>query len=183
MRLSDDALGMQTDYLRWLEGRIGEDGDLRHMSDWVGKAQRGHSSRIAGILHALEREDPFAVEVSEGTMGRALDICQYYLAHARRAYAMAFEREEDGVDLELCGRIIKYLRREGSASLRQAYRHVRCTKLEAEAAMAKLESHHWVFPRRSEAGASYYEFNAAEPVAHPRERAGWPPVATGRAAS
>ena len=77
-----------------LEPRLGKDGDLGHMADWAGKLH-GAVLRIAGLIqltygiwHGEEHyaDIPFEIEITEETMRNAVEIGEYFLAHATICY-------------------------------------------------------------------------------------------------
>ena len=78
-----------------LEPRLGKDGDLEHMADWAGKLH-GMVLRLAGLLQVVygvwQCEDgyfaemPFDITITEETMIAAVDIGNYFLAHAQVCY-------------------------------------------------------------------------------------------------
>ena len=77
-----------------LEPRLGKDGDLEHMADWAGKLN-GMVLRLAGLIQVVfgvwqEEESfadiPFDITITEESMLCAVDIGNYFLAHAMACY-------------------------------------------------------------------------------------------------
>lgn len=65
-----------------------------------------HLARLALVLHVLEHDTPEAREISAATLGRAIELLKYHLAHARAV-------------LELLGQAANEPRRGRGSSLRQ----------------------------------------------------------------
>lgn len=75
-------------FLTWrqgLEARIGPQGDLAHLGEYVSKLT-GSVVRLAGLLH-LADGGPVPGEVDAGTVTRALTVGDYWLAHADLLHA------------------------------------------------------------------------------------------------
>lgn len=80
LRLSDEAFQLSQDFYQKLETAL--PGKLAEIESWAGKFH-GQVMRIAGILHCVTCQEDAAVElVSGGTMGAAIRIGRYFLAHA-----------------------------------------------------------------------------------------------------
>ena len=80
----DGARRLLLDYMRELEPRLGEGGDLAPMCDWASKLA-GAVARIAGVLTLAAAPGTVPAEVPEDAVRRALDLGRYYLTHARAA--------------------------------------------------------------------------------------------------
>jgi replicative DNA helicase len=82
-RLAPDALEMLLVTAEELEPRLhASGGDLGHIADWASKLI-GTVARIAALLHAAEHlEDGYQRPVSGGTMGRAIQVGEYFTQHA-----------------------------------------------------------------------------------------------------
>ncbi len=79
-----------------LEPQLGEFGELGFMSDWAGKLA-GAAVRIAGLLHLAQYAADGALqsaEIKPKTMDAAIRVGEYFIPHARAAYA---EMGADGV--------------------------------------------------------------------------------------
>jgi hypothetical protein len=73
-------------FVRALEPRLGEAGDLHTVADWAAKLP-GAVIRLAGLLHcARERSQPWARPIAAATMRDAVAISDYLLPHARAAF-------------------------------------------------------------------------------------------------
>ena len=73
-------------YQTRIERLLGEGRDLGHMTDWASKLC-GASVRIAALLHLAEHlERPWATEIAELTMRRAIRISEHLLQHARHVF-------------------------------------------------------------------------------------------------
>lgn len=84
LELSSDARAM---FLRWRqahEARLASDGDLRFMAEWVTKLQ-STTARLAGLLHLADRNS-YQTPVSAATMAAAIEVGDYWEAHARIAH-------------------------------------------------------------------------------------------------
>lgn len=82
LRLSDEAHEAFTDWQQGHEPRMGYNGDLEHLAEWVSKM---HSSvcRLAAIIHTSERRE--GPEISADVMRRAMIVGDYWEAHAKIA--------------------------------------------------------------------------------------------------
>ncbi len=82
LRLSDEAHAAFVDWQQGHEDRMGYNGDLEHLAEWVSKM---HSTvcRLAGIIHMAERCD--GLEITEDVMLRAIVVGDYWEAHAKIA--------------------------------------------------------------------------------------------------
>jgi len=82
LRLDDDAHEAFTDWQQGHEERMGYNGDLEHLAEWVSKM---HSSvcRLAACIHVAE--DGNSREIDVDTMRRAMVVGDYWIAHARIA--------------------------------------------------------------------------------------------------
>jgi hypothetical protein len=109
--LSPGASGALKELREELEPRLGEDGDLHSVSDWISR-HHGRVARIAGLLHLVEHDarDP----ISEATMRSALRIGEYLLAHSLLALT-----ESD----PLTGRALRWLAHHGQAMVTQRELH------------------------------------------------------------
>ena len=104
LTLSKEADVLSENFFNELEPRLGKDGDLEHMADWAGK-HHGAVLRIAGLLHVAEGVSkngkdfahiPFdsALAISNETMSNAIEIGNYFLAHAQVCYGLSGSEAE-----------------------------------------------------------------------------------------
>jgi replicative DNA helicase len=91
LALSPEAAACFSRFCAELEPRLGELGDLGHISDWAGKLA-GAVARIAGLLHMAAyagQSMPWARPISEATMREAIRLGRDYLIpHAQAAFAL-----------------------------------------------------------------------------------------------
>jgi replicative DNA helicase len=87
LMLSPGAAGLLLGAEQHIEPRLDRDtGDLAGIVDWAAK-HTGATARIAGLLHlAAHPQDGWQRPVSEDTMRAALEVGQYYIAHALAAF-------------------------------------------------------------------------------------------------
>jgi hypothetical protein len=91
LRLADDAYRLLVRFQAELEPRIGPDGDLTPMADWVNKLP-GTTARLAALLHLADWAEagagghPADRPVDGATMARAITLGRYFLGHARYAF-------------------------------------------------------------------------------------------------
>lgn len=83
LTLSDEAHGVFVDWQQGHEDRMGYNGDLEYLAEWVSKM---HSSvcRLAAVIHVAERDfdTPNGLEIEVDTMLRAMVVGDYWVAHA-----------------------------------------------------------------------------------------------------
>jgi hypothetical protein len=86
IRLGHEAQALQLEFARDIEGQMRPGGDFEHATDWAGKAP-GQAARLAGVLHCIQHAhaEPWAVEVSDETMGAALDLAAVFARHSLTA--------------------------------------------------------------------------------------------------
>jgi hypothetical protein len=161
--ISKGARDLQRQWALAIEARMGRGRDLEFFSDWGGKAQRGHSSRVAGLLHMLEHErDPLGTELSERTMKRALKVCDYFMAHSREAYDMAFSDQAGDPNKvkEAMDKVLKFARKGGKFNARDSYvkTGIRPAAL-AKEAVEMLVSHFFLLESVDGNGKPLYELN------------------------
>jgi putative DNA primase/helicase len=86
LRLSAGAYREWLDFARYIESTMKPGGEFEGASDWAGKCP-GAAARMAGVLHVIEHAggSPWAVEISEATIGRALEIMAVIAQHSRHA--------------------------------------------------------------------------------------------------
>jgi len=96
IKLSQDAKDKLKEFMTWLEPQLAPDGELGGMTDWAGKLA-GAVVRLAGILYVMKRASGASVDnplkihskwvIPADDVGRALKLADYFLAHARAAFA------------------------------------------------------------------------------------------------
>ena len=112
------------EYATRIEARLGPDCDLRVICDWASKLS-GAVVRIAGILHAagLAESEPWTVPISASVMRSAIEIADYFTAHAIAAFA------EMGADpaVENAKALLRWITKAGQAafSKRDAFNALR----------------------------------------------------------
>lgn len=158
--LSADAREIQRQYALALERRIGPGGDLEHIADWIGKVQRGQTSRIAALLHVLEVENPYGIEVSADTMKRALALSQYYLCHAKKAFEM-FKSKPEEVDVSFAKRLVTFCADKQRITYGDLTRRFKSPKRELEPTMEWLSELGYV--TRDSKGKSAFLVNPLQP--------------------
>lgn len=86
IKLSPEALDLSAEFAARLEPQL--KGELETIGDWAGKLH-GAILRIAGVLHCVEnREESGNVPITAQTMQAAIEIGNYFLAHAQAAYSL-----------------------------------------------------------------------------------------------
>ena len=90
LTLHPNARELFVQFQEWLEPQNREFGALGHMTDWTSKL-RGYVIRLSGLLHCIEAAcassvDPCAAQIQPATMRAAINLANYFLAHARIAY-------------------------------------------------------------------------------------------------
>ena len=84
VHLSENGFDLLADYFQEHEKYLAGEGQA--ISDWASK-YIGTVLRIAGLLHCADMEN-VNEEVTAATMGRAIQIGKYFLAHSTYAYSM-----------------------------------------------------------------------------------------------
>jgi hypothetical protein len=87
IRLSAEAYREWREFSAWVEGEMRGGGKLALLRDWAGKLP-GAAARIAGNLHIAEHAFglPADIELSHGTMQRALKFAAVLVEHAVAAF-------------------------------------------------------------------------------------------------
>lgn len=67
-----------------MESNMGEGKELKPIQDWAGKLA-GTALRIAGIMAVVEQGET-ARTITEGTMTKALELCELLITHAKAAF-------------------------------------------------------------------------------------------------
>ncbi len=109
IRLEPAAHRVFMDLERWLEPRLAPDAQLGSVADWASKLA-GAVARLAAIMHVAEAGDARkAVDtpISVSTITNAIELGEFYLAHALAAFA------EMGADpeVERAKLVLSWLRR------------------------------------------------------------------------
>jgi len=68
----------------YIESKQGEDGEYHSIRDWTSKLP-GAALRIAGIFHLVEHGEQTPI-ISKDTIGKALDLSELLISHARAAF-------------------------------------------------------------------------------------------------
>ena len=104
-----------------LEPRLASAADLGPIADWGAKLA-GAIARLSAIIHITKNIDhpaPWVTEIDADTIARGIELGEYFLAHARAAFA------EMGADIEIEGakHVLAWIRRRGleQFSERNAY--------------------------------------------------------------
>ncbi len=149
---AEDARDLFVAWLRDLESRRGPGGALSDppvMAAWSNKLE-GACVRLAGILHVADRAafdgSELGGEIEEGTVRRAIRLCEYFEAHAARAFAEVTRRDPAEADARA---ILASLRRSPASvvSTRDVQRRrSECTAERALAALDILAEHGFVRP-------------------------------------
>lgn len=140
LRLADDAYRLLVEFQAELEPRIGPDGDLTPLADWVNKLP-GTVARLAALLHLADWVEagagghPADRPVDGATMARAITLGRYFLGHARYAFTAMGADPHVEAAAYLWRRIVadggtSYRRRD---LLRLARRFASVTEIEAPA--------------------------------------------------
>lgn len=175
----DRARKLVIDYLAAIEPRLRPDGDLYGLRDWAAKLA-GATVRIAGLLHVSEHlKDGYAKPIDELVMRRALQLGDYFTAHALAAFGVMAASPHLG----LAGDILGWLYPDGAPtyrpefSRRDAHRRFQerdgrtTTAEEIASSLRLLETHGYIralpAPPRSERGgrppAPKYEVCPTDP--------------------
>jgi hypothetical protein len=86
LELSHEAHEVLVAFAEELEPRLGPDGDLREIKDWVAKLE-GSAARLAGLLHGAAGGFHQS-QISAQTMRDAITLARYLLAHAQATFGM-----------------------------------------------------------------------------------------------
>jgi hypothetical protein len=173
--LSPEAEELQREFALSLERRIGDNGDLNYIADWIGKLQRGQSSRLAAIIHCLEHNDPCNTPVSPATMRRSIGLCKYYLGHAKRAFEML--KPKDDLDYQLAYRLVDFCKDKIEVSFANFSAHTKKKKSELEETVNLLQEHNFLLDHPSK-GKSWFKVNPLPPLEDAEEeiQADWEQV-------
>ena len=112
LTLSSDAERRFDKFVEWLEPQLGKFLTPAHIADWAGKLA-GAVALIAGLLHTAVHIRPgvaLPLTVDDETIMGAIAIGQYFIAHARTAFA------EMGADpvVEDAKHLVRWLQRHES---------------------------------------------------------------------
>jgi putative DNA primase/helicase len=84
LTLNPDALSAWMQFSAYIESKQGEDGEYHSIRDWTSKLP-GAALRIAGIFHLVEHGEQTPI-ISKDTIGKALDLSELLISHARAAF-------------------------------------------------------------------------------------------------
>lgn len=88
IHLSHEASDMLTDFRIHLEPKLKDDGVYGRMTDWACRLGT-LIAKLAGGLHTADEEtllEPWIKPISAESMNKAIQLAQYFLAHASRIY-------------------------------------------------------------------------------------------------
>lgn len=107
LKLSPEAYACLTAFMEFLEPKMGEDGELYGIADWLAKLAGG-VARLAAILHLADYADAPSkapIEIPVSTIRRAIKIGEYLIPHTQAAFA------EMGLDpdVELAKRALRWI--------------------------------------------------------------------------
>lgn len=138
LALTDEARGPFRDFMARLEPELGPGGRYESMSGWYGKLA-GAVARIAGGLHLARNIEGDAVQepISAETMQAALDLGEFYAAHAERVGKTFGGSPEARTAARVLDAIKQYAWR--TFTERDLYRALALRKAEAGDALAVLE--------------------------------------------
>ena len=90
LNLSAAAYQAWVAFAHRMEATMKPGGEFEDATDWAGKCP-GAAARLAGVLHVIEHsyDSPWAEEISENTMVRALEIMAVIAQHSRHALDLA----------------------------------------------------------------------------------------------
>jgi len=123
LKLSPAARRRLAEFQRQVEARLGDAGDLGHMTDWGGKLV-GAVVRIAGILHMAQHvsdampsidgvtaadTELWKCDIADSTIEAAVRLAAYLVPHAKAAFAQM------GADpvVERAQHVIQWIKRSG----------------------------------------------------------------------
>jgi replicative DNA helicase len=149
LRFSSEADARLREFETWLEPQLARDGELGGIADWASKLA-GAVARFAGILHAAKHVDieaPWGRPVALETVERAITLGNFYLIHARAAFAAMGADPE----VERAEHVLSWIRRRhvSEFSERNAYQGMKgrfdFKKVEdLRPAIALLEQHGYI---------------------------------------
>jgi len=152
LRFSGEARRHMVEFSRWLEPRLGEDGDLGHMADWGGKLA-GAVARMAALFHCADRAGnvtPWREDVQAASVDAAIHVAEYLIPHARAAYGEMGQDET----ADAAQRIIRWLERAQAETFtkRELFEGVKGSfrRVEAlEEPLATLAAHGYIRQRQA----------------------------------
>jgi len=155
LRLTGPAIACFAAWMQELESAQAPGEELEHLRDWASKAH-GHTLRIGGGLHLAEHHAharPWEIPVSEASIGAAVEIARFYLAHAKVAYRLMGENPVIAGAL----RILRYIREKRLDTITKRDLHRALQGYFARAAdldepLKVLEERHYVRPQQPEGG-------------------------------
>ncbi|WP_162795706.1 DUF3987 domain-containing protein [Nonomuraea lactucae] len=152
IRLSPGALKAHTAWRAEIEPRLQRGtGDLESLREWASKLA-GHTVRLAGLLHLAEHpQDGTRKDISADTMGRAITLARYYVAHAMAAFGVMRAHPL----LEHARTVLAWIGNRDGFRLRDVHRGLQRRFSGAEevaATLALLEDHGYV--RRIDAAST-----------------------------
>ena len=144
LRLSPEANEIFNSLRRTWEPKLGAGGELAGITDWASKLP-GAIARIAGGLQLSQ--DPLSTLVSGETMAAAIQIGEYYTAHAVAAFCLM------GADpsTETAKRILGWIERKGCPHFqrRDLQQDLRIKSADQTPALNLLTEHEYIRPIES----------------------------------
>lgn len=132
LEMDDAAHQHFSQWRNGLERRRTPQGDLRPMAEWTTKLESS-TARLAGLLAVADGAD----HINAATLSRAVDIGEYWLAHARIAHDL-WGRDETAAAASI---ILQWLRERehGEFSVRDVYRERKSRFVTPDKVVAPLE--------------------------------------------
>ncbi len=106
LSLSSEANDLIMEFEKWIEPQLSPYGELSQIHDWASKLP-GAIMRISGILHIAEHAaNENSVIVGKDTVGRALELVDFLITHARKSFDAMDIRNDNSV---ACKRILSWI--------------------------------------------------------------------------
>ena len=158
--LDEDASRRVIEFERLVEPQLAGRGDLQHIADW-GSKYVGATVRIAGLLHLAQHPgDGFRRPVTADTVDRAIEIGEYFRAHA----VVAFEEMRADPDVHAAEYLLAVIRRMNADTVSRRDMHTASSRSR--------------FPRASDLDPAIrllVEHGYLTPLPHAAPRPGRPP--------
>jgi len=149
LQLEPGAVEFVHQFAEELEPRLGAGGDLEPIAEWASKLT-GAVVRIAGLLHladCADRGERRVGSVSEESVGAAVRIGEYLIAHARAAFAAM--RGDPAIGL--AGLVLAAIKRIGATEIsrRDLHQSLRnnsrfATPRDLEEPLRVLQNYEWI---------------------------------------
>ncbi|MBA9002032.1 YfjI family protein [Thermomonospora cellulosilytica] len=141
------ALKLHIEWRTEIEPRLRRGtGDLEGLREWASKLP-GATARLAGLLHLAEnpKRGPLSA-ISEETMGRAIELARYYVAHAMAAFGVMRSHPR----LEDARAVLEWIKADASRTtftrrqVHRAFQRLFETADDVDQVMTLLEDHGYV---------------------------------------